>query len=119
VRKIFATAALVGGLVFQSAHPVRAQEGQRQAKTMPVLVHEVHPRYTDDAKARKVQGNVEVAAVVKADGTVGEVRVTKSLDADLDQQAIIATKQWTFKPGTVDGKPVDVEVNIELTFKLR
>lgn len=86
----------------------------------PVLVKEVKPRYTDDAKARGVQGTVEVAAIVKADGTVAnDVRITRSLDADLDQQAIIATRQWTFKPGTKDGKPVDVQVNIELTFTVK
>lgn len=85
----------------------------------PVLVHEVKPQYTDDAKARRVQGSAEVTAVVLSDGTVGDVRVTKSLDTELDQQAVKAAKQWTFKPGTKDGKAVDVEVNIELTFTLR
>lgn len=87
--------------------------------TAPVLVRDVKPQYTEDARARRVQGSVELAAVVLSDGTVGELRVTKSLDTDLDQQAIKAAKQWTFKPGTKDGKPVDVEVNIELTFTLR
>ena len=77
------------------------------------------PQYTADAKARGVQGTVEVSAIVKADGTVdADVRVIRSLDSDLDQQAIIATRQWTFKPGTKDGRPVDVQVNIEMTFTL-
>ena len=88
--------------------------------TAPVLVRDVKPQYTADAKARGVQGTVEVSAIVKADGTVdADVRVIRSLDTDLDQQAIIATRQWTFKPGTKDGKPVDVQVNIELTFTVR
>lgn len=88
--------------------------------TAPVLVKNVQPKYSNDAKARGVQGTVEVAAIVKADGTVdNDVRVIRSLDHDLDQQAIIATRQWTFKPGTKDGKPVDVQVNIELTFTVR
>jgi TonB family protein len=43
----------------------------------------------------------------------------RSLDEDLDQQAIKAIKQWTFKPGTKDGDPVAVQVFIELTFTLR
>lgn len=87
---------------------------------VPVLVKEVKPSYTDAAKARGVQGTVELVAIVKADGTVDDdVRVSRSLDTDLDQQAIIATRQWTFKPGTKDGKAVDVQVNIELTFTLK
>lgn len=91
----------------------------QEGVTAPVLVREVKPQYTENAKARRVQGTVEVAAVVLSDGTVGDVRVTKSLDTELDQQAVKAAKQWTFKPGTKDGKPVDVEVQIELTFTLR
>jgi len=85
----------------------------------PVLMKEVKPKYTEGAIRRKVQGLVEVEAVVKPDGTVGDVRVVKSLDEELDQQAVAAAKQWTFKPGTKDGKPVAVQVNIELTFTLR
>jgi protein TonB len=80
---------------------------------------EVKPKYTDGAMRRKMQGVVEVAAVVLEDGTVGDVKVTKPLDEELDQQAVAAAKQWTFKPGTVDGKPVKVQVTIELSFTLR
>jgi len=62
----------------------------------------------------------EPYARVKADGTVdNDVRVIRSLDTDLDQQAVIAARQWTFKPGTKDGKAVDVQVNIELSFTLK
>jgi protein TonB len=86
----------------------------------PVLVHEVKPQYTKDAMARKVQGVVDMECVVQADGTVrDDVTVTQSLDADLDQQAVIALKQWRFRPGTKDGTPVDVRVNVEMTFTLR
>jgi TonB family protein len=69
---------------------------------------------------RKVEGTMEVAAVVRADGTIGDdVRVTRSLDNELDQQGIKAVKQWEFKPGTKDGQPVAVDIQIELTFTLR
>ena len=85
----------------------------------PVLVKEVKPQYTDSAKSRRVQGSIEVEAIVKSDGTVGDVTVTKSLDPELDEQAIIATKEWRFRPGTKDGKAVDVAVQIELTFTLK
>ena len=58
--------------------------------------------------------------MVLTDGTVGDdVTITRSLDDELDQEAIKAMKQWKFKPGTKDGKPVNVQVNIEMTFTLR
>jgi len=86
----------------------------------PQLIKEVKPNYTEGAMRRKVAGLVEMKVVVLADGTVGDdVTITRSLDDELDQQAIIAVKQWTFKPGTKDDKPVRVQVNIEMTFTLR
>ena len=68
---------------------------------------------------RKVQGTVELTAIVLKDGSVGDVTIKRSLDEDLDQEAIKAAKQWEVKPGTKDGEPVKVQVNIELTFTLR
>jgi TonB family protein len=68
---------------------------------------------------RKVEGTVEVDAVILADGTVGDVSVKRSLDPDLDEEAVKATKQWRFRPGTKDGAPVAVQVFIELTFTLK
>ena len=55
-------------------------------------------------------------AVVLTDGTVGEVRVTQPLDPGLDDEAVKALKQWTFSPGTKDGRPVPVSVEIEMSF---
>ncbi|HET7694977.1 MAG TPA: energy transducer TonB [Vicinamibacterales bacterium] len=85
----------------------------------PVVIKEVRPKYTAGAMERQVQGSVEVEAIVKADGTVGDVTVIKSLDPELDEQAVNATKEWRFRPGTKDAKAVDVAVQIELTFTLR
>jgi TonB family protein len=110
-------ASLVGPVVAQSGQVYKV--GQDGVKA-PVVVREVHPQYTADAMARRVQGNVQMAAVVKADGTVDQdVRITKPLDPDLDQEAIKATRQWQFRAGTKDGTAVDVEVQIEMTFTLR
>jgi TonB family protein len=85
----------------------------------PVLVKEVKPRYTPEAKDAKIQGVVTLECVVNTDGAIGDVEVTTSLDAGLDQEAIKAVKQWRFKPGTKDGKPVPVLITLEMTFTLR
>jgi TonB family protein len=79
------------------------------------------PRYTDEARKAKIQGTVELDVVVLADGNVGDVAVTKSLDKvhGLDQAAIAAAKQWKFRP-SVDGsgKPIPVIVQLTMDFKL-
>jgi protein TonB len=86
----------------------------------PRLIKEVKPTYTEGAMRRRVEGTVELKVVVLADGTVGDnVTVTKPLDEELDPQAVKAVKQWTFEPGTKDDKPVNVQVHIEVSFKLK
>ena len=89
----------------------------------PVLVREVKPNYTGEAMRAKLQGVVEMEAVVLPDGSVDpkSIRITRSLDAafGLDEQAKIAVRQWRFRPGLYKGQPVPVRVNVELTFTLR
>jgi TonB family protein len=88
---------------------------------LPRLLREVRPQYTSDAMRAKVQGTVLLECVVRADGSVGDVQVARSLDPvfGLDQEAIKAAKQWRFAPGTRLGEPVSVLITIELTFTLR
>ena len=71
-------------------------------------------------KAR-IQGSVVLEAVVLADGTVGDVRVMRSLDRDtgLDQAAVRAAREWRFEPGTLLGNPVPVIVILDLSFRLK
>jgi len=89
--------------------------------SQPRLLREVKPQYTADAMRAKVQGTVLVVCVVRADGTITDVRVARSLDPTfgLDQQAVAAVRQWTFAPGTRMGEPVAVQITVELTFTLR
>ena len=89
--------------------------------TAPVIVTEAKPKYTAAAMRAKIEGTVEVEAIILKDGSVGPVRVVRSLDKELglDEAAIAAVKQWEFKPGRKDGEAVAVLVNIELTFKIR
>ena len=115
---VAAVVALAGSAAAQSASQPVHKVGEQGVKA-PVLIKEVKPGYTKDAMERGVQGTVEVDAVILTDGTVGEVTVKRSLDPDLDEEAVKATKQWRFKPGTKDGDPVAVQVSIELTFALR
>jgi protein TonB len=109
--------ALVGGVAAQERVYLADQQGAGLKN--PVLVREVKPNYTEAAKDHRVVGTVELTAIVLKDGTVGDVTIKRSLDPDLDAEAIKATKKWEFRPGTKDGEPVNVQVNIELTFTLR
>lgn len=89
--------------------------------TLPTPVRQVKAGYTAAAMDAHIEGTVSMDAVVLADGKVGEVTVTQSLDKEygLDTQAVEAIKQWLFKPGTKDGKAVAVRVAIQITFTLK
>jgi len=82
---------------------------------------EAKPNYTAEAMRAKIQGRVTLEAVVLSDGTVGPVRIIRSLDPTfgLDQEAIKTAKKWRFTPGTRLGQAVPVLVVIEMDFTLR
>jgi TonB family protein len=66
-----------------------------------------------------VTGTVELQAVIGTDGSVAKVQVTKGLGYGLDENAAKALAQWRFRPGTKDGKPVNVRIEIKMNFSLR
>jgi protein TonB len=88
---------------------------------LPKVLHKVKPNYTAGAMRNKVEGIVLLECIVLSNGSVGDVRIAKSLDPNfgLDQEAMKAARQWRFVPGTRLGEPVAVAVFFELTFSLR
>jgi TonB family protein len=84
----------------------------------PVLLHKVEPRYSVEARAAKVQGTVVLSLVIGTDGTASDVQLRKGVGYGLDEQALNAVTQWTFKPGMRDGVPVPVQATIEVNFRL-
>lgn len=89
--------------------------------TAPQLVHEVKPTYTTEAMRARIQGEVELSAIVRPDGSVTDLQVLRSLDGmfGLDEEAIRAARQWRFRPGTRFGQPVAVYVKIAVGFTMR
>lgn len=77
-----------------------------------------NPEYTDRARKKKLQGTVMLEMVVTREGNADEVKVVRGFDPDLDQKAIDTVRQWRFDPGTKDSKPVTVQLNVEVTFRL-
>src|SRR5687767_13354502 len=114
----FAAVVLASILTLSAAQDV-VYSGDDNGVSLPRVTREVKAQYTPEAMQAKIEGTVLVEAVVRADGTVGDVTVTRSLDTEygLDDAAVKATKQWLFEPGTKDGKAAAVRVSIEHTFR--
>ncbi len=89
--------------------------------TSPRIIREVKPTYTSEAMRARIQGLVRMEAIVLPDGSVGSVKITKSLDPTfgLDKEAIRTVQQWRFEPGRRLGQPVPVLIEIEMSFTLR
>jgi protein TonB len=89
------------------------------AVTEPRLLAQVKPRYTSDALVRKIQGSVWLDLVVTREGRIEQVRVTRSLDAGLDAEAVTAVRLWRFLPGRLGNTPVDVAITVAMDFSIR
>lgn len=105
------------------AKPSAGASDTTQAKVvhvdeLPVAISRVPPQYPDAARAAGTQGTVQLEALVKTDGTVGDVRVDVSVPG-LDEAAKACLRQWTFKPGMSAGKPVEAWVGVPISFHLR
>lgn len=84
----------------------------------PVVITRVEPIYPDDARRARVTGIVILEAIIDEEGNVANARVLKPLPFGLDQAALDAVRQWRFRPGTLDGKPVKVLFNLTINFRL-
>jgi TonB family protein len=86
--------------------------------TAPSVLHKVEPEYSEEARKAKYQGTVLLYIEVDPSGRATNIKVQRSLGLGLDEKAIEAVKQWKFKPGYKDGKPVTVAATIEVNFRL-
>ena len=86
-------------------------------EVLPEAIKRVEPVYPDEARSQRIEGLVLVQAWVGKDGDVHGTRIVKSIPA-LDSAAVVAVRQWRFKPATSHGKPEAVWVAVPIKFTL-
>ncbi|MEW6364216.1 MAG: energy transducer TonB [Acidobacteriota bacterium] len=84
--------------------------------SLPKLIHEEKAKFPDEARRYFTTGVVVLEAVVKADGTVGDIRPIRTLPHGCLNASIEALKKWRFLPGRKNGVPVDVYFLVTFTF---
>lgn len=62
---------------------------------------------------------VLISLIVTKEGEARDVKVSKSLSRGLDKKAIEAVSQLRFSPATKDGEPIAVQINVEVSFRIR
>jgi TonB family protein len=97
-----------GGMVYVAGGGVSA----------PLLLFQVDPEYSEEARKAKYSGVVVLSIEVDQTGRTRNLRVAKGVGLGLDEKAIEAVKQWRFKPGFKNGKPVIVRAQVEVNFRL-
>jgi periplasmic protein TonB len=98
----------IGGGVFRVGGGISA----------PQAISTPDPDYTEEARRAKTQGTCIVGLIVDAEGHPRDIRIVRGLGSGLDAKAIEAVGRWRFEPAKKDGSPVNVQVNVEVYFRL-
>jgi TonB family protein len=84
----------------------------------PIVLKSAGPEFSEQARKKKVSGDVLVHLIVNEQGLPQDVKVVRGLGMGLDEKAIEAVKQYKFRPALRDGVPVKVELNIDVNFQI-
>jgi TonB family protein len=99
--------------------PKRQQVTSTASKDTPVLLlSKPTPRYTSEARQRRIEGDVELDVEFMATGQVHVLRVLQGLGYGLDETAVTAAEQIHFNPARHDGQPVDSHGRLRIVFRL-
>jgi TonB family protein len=93
--------------------PLRSVGGVVSA---PELIYKADPEFSEEGRKARAGGVVVVRLIVDARGMPQNIRVVRGIGMGLDQKAFEAVRAYRFKPAMVDGKPVPVQVNVEVNF---
>jgi TonB family protein len=99
-----------------TAPPVRMSLGRDAVKAN--LIYRVDPIYPEEAKAAGIEGEVFLHVVLATDGTVKDLDLVKG-DPILGKAALVAVKQWRYKPTLLNGKAVEVDSTVFIIFRAR
>jgi protein TonB len=84
----------------------------------PVVIFQVEPEFSEEARKAKFMGIVTVNLIVDTQGRPQNVHVLRGAGMGLDDKAVAAVRQYRFKPAMEGGKPVPVELNVEVNFQI-
>jgi TonB family protein len=99
-----------------SGHP-SAGDPSPEDLSAPAATRKVDPAYPQELMRQNVGGTVILYAIIHTDGTVGNVRVLRSVEERIDRFASVAIAKWHFQPATKNGAPVDVEATFSIPFR--
>jgi TonB family protein len=95
-------------------------EGSACFNRMIMMLVSRNVEYPEKAWQNDIQGRVWVSFVIEKDGYLSKVKVERSVDPELDAEAVRVIKMMPrLEPGKVDGKPVRIRYSIPINFRLK
>lgn len=91
---------------------------QEPGVVAPKELYSPKPEFSENSRKAKQSGVVGIAVVVGIDGLPRDVQIACSSSPDENDNALATVKQWKFAPGTKDGKPVAVALEVEFLFRV-
>jgi periplasmic protein TonB len=73
---------------------------------------------SQQTRGKGKKGVSVLSVIVEPDGSTSHIRVIKGVGLGLDEKAMEAVKTWRFKPATLNGRPVAVQIVVEVKFRL-
>jgi TonB family protein len=105
-------------LVHQMMEKLAAEQAASQGDRKARLINHTEPRYTDEARAKGIEGKVVLGFTIDHDGIPQNIQVKRSLYPSLDQAAIEAVRDWRFQPAMKNGQVVSMWTEAEINFSL-
>src|SRR5439155_9268788 len=84
-----------------------------------VMEYTTPPLYSDEARSRGIEGIVRLEVRVGVDGRPGNLRIVKGLGFGLDENALLAVREWKFTPGQRGRNPEETTTAVSVEFSLR
>jgi TonB family protein len=102
----------------QGADPAGKAALEDATVTPPRVLYHPDPEYPQEARRAKNQGTCILSLTIGTDGLPHDIKVVRGLGMGLDESAVATARTWRYQPARKDGKPVEVQSEVRVAFRL-
>ena len=91
---------------------------KNEGMVMPKLLYSVEPEFSEEARRKKFNGDVQTGLHIDTSGHVSDIWIIRPTGLGLTQKAVEAVRQYRFAPATCHAQPVSVFLTIYTNFQI-
>ncbi len=131
IARILTLAVLLGAVLCAGAKPQRTPNVPPAAMTqfgpvydpgqmtrLPIARFQTKAVYPENLRKAGIEGEAVVEFVVGTNGDVAGLRIVRATNREFAGAAALAVVRWKFRPGEIDGIPVNTRMQVPIVFKL-